>query len=306
MSFAATYLQEAPEWSRLAGEPWGHERVVIEFVGGPYELTGLSAAQRALVQERFGGICEGTAAAEPAFRFAVCRVDAELFRHFDPRGWVYDLDRDYHPGGLRLAGRDLLAEMHWSEPMCGRLWTSQDTHEGFPGVLENCFRVGVVYRLLGIGGAVLHSAALARDGWAYVLVGRSGAGKSTASRLARSQGWEVLSDDLNALIPTAGGWRVEKLPFAGDLGQTAVRSRAYAVAGIYWLEQAPMHAVRGLSGSLALARLVACAPVANDDPYRTGRLLDNLDCLLRSVGVSTLRFAREPGFLSLLASPCIV
>ncbi|MFZ1574591.1 MAG: hypothetical protein WAT36_05020, partial [Chromatiaceae bacterium] len=83
-----------------------------------------------------------------------------------------------------------------------------------------------------------HSAAFARAGRAHVVFGHSGAGKSTSSRLALNAGWEVLSDDINALLPNPGGWRVEKLPFAGDLGQTPSRGRAYPIAGLHWLQQA--------------------------------------------------------------------
>ena len=82
-----------------------------------------------------------------------------------------------------------------------------------------------------------------------MVFGRSGAGKSTSSRLALESGWEVLSDDMNALVRDQGDWRVEKLPFAGDLGQTPSRSRLYPIAGLHWLQQAADHAAGPMPAS---------------------------------------------------------
>ncbi|MFZ1575344.1 MAG: hypothetical protein WAT36_08950, partial [Chromatiaceae bacterium] len=59
---------------------------------------------------------------------------------------------------------------------------------------------------------------------------------------------------------------------------------------------------RPLSVSLELARLLACAPVVNDDPYRVDDLLSNLTDLLAHASAGTLDFAPDPGFLLLLGT----
>jgi len=55
-----------------------------------------------------------------------------------------------------------------------------------------------------------------------------------------------------------------------------------------------------MPGALALARLLVCAPVVNEDPFRVDGLLHNLTNLLGHASAETLDFARDPGFLSLL------
>jgi hypothetical protein len=166
-------------------------------------------------------------------------------------------------------------------------------------VFENVVRVLVAYRVAHAGGVLLHCGAFARADEARVVFGRSGAGKSTSARLALGAGWDVLSDDMNALEPNEGRWCVRKLPFAGDLGQTASCGRPRAVAGLYWLEQRSVHAVRDLPPAAALARLLSCAPIVNEDPYRVERLLGNLAGLVATCGAATLEFAPDEGFLSL-------
>lgn len=50
---------------------------------------------------------------------------------------------------------------------------------------------------------VLHAAALERDGHTVLVMGESGAGKTTLSLLLRREGWTLLSDDLAPLhLPT--------------------------------------------------------------------------------------------------------
>jgi hypothetical protein len=119
------------------------------------------------------------------------------------------------------------------------MWTSvEEPLKDVIGVFENFFRLLVAYRLNEIGGALLHSAAVVRDSRAYLFLGRSGAGKSTISKINQDAGLDVLSDDMNALVVENGRTLVEKLPFAGDLGQTAERRGGALLAGIFRLEKA--------------------------------------------------------------------
>ena len=300
MAFGDDYLTHPLIFGELPAEPWGFESLVVDLAGGSYRFSGLAPAQAEWVRARFQSLCDAVSGAATPVSTTVHRLPERAFREIDTRGWEYTFDRDYHPERLRLAGRDFVAEVCFTPDLRSRLWTSRTDPERFFGVFENFFRVLVAYRVAYSGGVLLHSAAFAHDGRAQVVFGRSGAGKSTSARLALAAGWEVLSDDMNALLPDPGGWRVEKLPFAGDLGQTPTRDHAYPIAGLHWLHQAPAHAVRPMSGSLALARLLACAPVVSEDPYGVDKLLGNLLDLLAHAGAGTLDFARDAGFLSLL------
>ena len=59
------------------------------------------------------------------------------------------------------------------------------------------------------GEIALHGAAVAKDGRALVLLGRSGDGKSTlAHALVQDHGWELLADDAIAIDHATDGYRV--------------------------------------------------------------------------------------------------
>lgn len=303
MAFGDTYLTQSLGQDALPGQPWGSETLIIEVAGSAYRFSGLAPAQAAWGRKRYQGLCAtASLAAAAAVPTAMYRLPKCAFREITTRGCEYTFDRDYHPERLRLAGRDFIAEVCFAPGLRGRLWTSRADPERFSAVLENFFRVLVAYQVNHAGGVLLHSAAFARDGRAQVVFGRSGAGKTTSSRLALNAEWEVLSDDMNAPLPDPLGWRVEKLPFAGDLGQTPSRGRAYPLAGLHWLHQAQTHAVRPLPNAVALGRLLASAPTVNEDPYRLNDLLRNLTDLLTQVGAGSLHFARDAGFLPLLGT----
>jgi len=218
MAFGDAYLTRPPVFGDLPTKPWGDKSLGIDLAGGCYRFAGLAPAQAAWARMRFQTPCEGASEAAAPVAVTVHRLPESAFREIGTRGWEYTFDRDYDPERLRLAGLDFLAEVSLSPALGGQLWTSRTDPERFPGVFENFLRVLVAYRLTRSGGVLLHSGAFARAGRAQVVFGRSGAGKSTSSRLALGAGWEVLSDDMNALLRDGHGWRVERLPFAGDLG----------------------------------------------------------------------------------------
>lgn len=65
--------------------------------------------------------------------------------------------------------------------------------------------------LLDAGVALLHGAALADGDRAVLVLGPTGAGKSTTAAAARSAGLTVLGDDIAAVHRAVGGWRVQGL-----------------------------------------------------------------------------------------------
>jgi hypothetical protein len=301
LAFGDPYLTRRVDFDELPQAVWGCDAVVIDVAGGPYRFSGLAPRQADWVRGRFQSLCRAPGAEETAVvASSVHPLPEDAFREIDTRGWEYTFDRDYHPERLRLAGLDFVAEVCFTPGLEGRLWTSRTDPDGFPGVFENYFRVLVAYRISLAGGVLLHSAAFVRRGRAQVVFGRSGAGKSTSARLALAAGWEVLSDDLNALLPDAGGWRVERLPFAGELTQAPRRGDSYPLAGLLWLHQSANHALRPASAAIMLARLLACTPIVNADPHRLGDVLANLGALVARTRTATLDFAPDPRFLALI------
>jgi hypothetical protein len=213
MTFGASYLTHPDLFpARRGGEAWGERVVTIALPGGPYRFSGLAPAQVEAVRARFGAhLVDEAAGAVETFAFRMAEAEC---REIDTRGWEYGLDLD-------------------------SLWTPDAGSESFAGIFENFFRVLTAYRLLEQGGVLVHGAAVVAGGRSLLALGRSGAGKTTFSRLALARGAEVLSDDLNALRRTAAGTVVEKLPFTGDLGDSESPAGAFPLAALLRLEKSP-------------------------------------------------------------------
>ncbi len=293
MSFGGGFLR-CPDLfpGRRGGEPWGDRSLALEVAGGRYLVSGLSAAQEEAARGKRGWL--GREPAEDAVPIQLFRASAEDFLERDVRGWEYTLDLDPAPAAVRLAGLRLMGRIDWTPALAGGLWTSHTGGDEWVSTFENFFRVLVAYRLLAGGGAVLHSAGITDGERAWLLLGPSGAGKTTTSRLCLARGASVLSDDLNA-VRLAGDGRplLAWLPFTGDLGEQAGEQTAYPLTALLRLVQGTEERLRPLSPAVALAGLVAAAPYVNHDPWRREALLTTLERLARSVPAWELTFSLE-------------
>lgn len=294
--------------ARRSGEVWGDREVTIALPGGPYRFTGLNGVQVEAVRERFGACF---VPGEGPLETRVFRMAEDEYREIDTRGWEYGLDLDAGPDAVRLAGLRLSGRLDWRPGLTGALWTPDGGSDRFAGIFENFFRVLTAYRLLEEGGLLVHGAAVASRGRAVLALGRSGAGKTTFSRLALAQGGEVLSDDLNALRRTAGGTVVEKLPFTGDLGgdlEGGAAAGTFPLAALLRLEKSPQDEVIPLGRAESIGLLLACSPFVNVDPHRREALLANLTTLLPAAGdppAWALRFALGGGCWPILEETCL-
>lgn len=302
MAFSERFLAHPDLFpARRSGEPWGAHTVVFALPGGPYRFLGLAAVQAEIVAARFSGslLPPETPAAVESLLFRAAPGD---FLTFDTRGWEYALDTDFASNSVRLTGLSLAARLDWRPGLAGALWTSDAGSESFAGIFENFFRVLTAYRLLESGGALVHAAGIVKDGLAFLFLGRSGAGKTTLSRMAEERGGTVLSDDLNALTPGPAGAVVAALPFTGDLGPRSGRPATWPLGGVFRLEQSAADEAFPLSRAAALAALVACSPFVNVDPYRHAALLHNHLALFPRGGGKAygLRFSLGGGFWTIL------
>jgi hypothetical protein len=305
MTFSSQFLANPDLFpARRSGEVWGRERAVLDLPGGPYRFAGLSTEQVAAVRERFGAHCRDDRET-PAVEGLVLRAAEVDFLPVSTAGWEYSLDFDHGPAAVRLAGLRLMGRLDWRPDLAAALWTPDGGSEAFAGIFENLLRVLVAYRLLEAGGAVLHGAALAGPGGGHLFLGRSGAGKSTLSRLAAGQGAEVLSDDLNALVPHEGGVLLAKLPFTGDWGDAKAPRAPLPLAALHRLEKSREDALSPLPRAAALALAVACAPFVNADPCRRDALLAVLEHLVsHDLPTWTLSFSLDGGFWPILGRSC--
>jgi hypothetical protein len=297
MSFGSGFLRYPDLFpGRRGGEPWGDRSLALDLPGGPYLLRGISEAQEEAVRRRFGGLCR--AGLDPGVPSAIFRAPAADFLEIDTRGWEYHLEMDHGPDSVRLAGLRLMARLDWTPSLAGGLWTPEAAGEEWASVFENYLRVLTAYRLLEQGGAVLHSAGVTDGQAAFLLLGPSGAGKTTSSRLCLERGATVLSDDLNAVRDGSA----VKLPFTGDLGERSGGPGSVPLRALLKLVQGPEDRLRPLSPAAALASLVAAAPFVNHDPWRREALLEILERLALSVPAYELTFTLEGDVWGILKS----
>jgi hypothetical protein len=85
---------------------------------------------------------------------------------------------------------------------------------------------------------------------------------------------------------------VEKVPFAGDLGQGDPSPRRGPLAGWVRLAKGPRLVARPLRPAEAFATLLACAPYVNRDRWREPVLEGNLARLLGGVPALELEVPR--------------
>lgn len=328
--FAEEFLEQPDLFpGRIAGEEWGEEEVSLDLAGGPYRLMGLSLEQKQSVEERFPSRVQPTASID--FLVRVFRIEPSEFRTFSLTGWNYTIDFDHQPDRVRMAGLDLLGvlELEQVAPSKGgassgneetgaeseagansskfrsrsaALWTPEHQRFATSGVLENFLRVLVSYRLLALGGVMLHSAAVVRDGRAHVFVGHSGAGKSTLSKISLEAGHQILSDDVNTLLPDleGGGILVEQIPFAGDFGHDRLVEGSFPLAALFRLEQSAKHALNPLTLADTIGLLLANSPFVNCDEHRLDCLLEVLLDLATGTAAHRLSFRRDAGFWDIL------
>jgi len=300
-SFGERYLT-APDLfpARRAGEPWGDQEVVVQFAGGAYRFRGMGAAQADQVRERYGSGQDHAADGTGAVDIAIFRAPPDEFLPLRYEGTEYRWDMDYAEAAVRLAGDGFMARIDRAPRLAAAIWVADGEGPLPLNTLENCFRVVVAYRLLELGGMLLHSSGVVWDGAARLFVGPSGAGKTTVARLGLGVGFEVLSDDLNAVIPVDAGIIAEKVPFAGDLGRTPTRGARFPVVGIFRLHQAAAHRVEASSAASAVASMIAAAPFLNADPCCADQLAHNAQSIAAGVATGRLHFARDGGFWHLL------
>lgn len=292
-AFASRFLVDPERFPKLdAGEGWGDEALGLGFLGGPYAFLGLSSQQLRQARGRFGHLCLEQIPLG-AVELQVFRATRHDFHRITEVGWEYSLDLRYEPRRVDLAGMELMASLYWEEELRSALWTWSEGGETFLGALENAFRAVVAYRLAESHGVLLHSAAVLDRGRVHVFLGRSGAGKTTISRLSHASGRQVLSDDLNALLVRDGRAIVCQMPFAGDFGQqTAVRGE-FPLAGLYGIAHGDVEALTDMSRAAGLGLLMSCATAVGSDPHRCEPVIDTLTGLAETIPVRRLTFSRS-------------
>lgn len=256
-----------------------------------YRFTGLNSDQAGAIAGRFP--TQIVAHCRDGVEIELFRAPELLFQQLRAPGWEYRLNFAYSEHRVWLEGPGFVAQLERSPRIKAELWTCVAGGGEFDGIFENVLRVVTAYRLLDRRALLLHSSAIQSGRQACVFVGRSGAGKTTIARMALQQGFEVPSDDLNAVVPGAGSPLLHPVPYSGDLQSRDSKSSAAMLSAVYLLQKGPAQQVSPVSGAMTASRLLSCCPFVNQDPFCVDQLLDVINDLIRSCPVSLLEFARE-------------
>lgn len=170
-----------------------------------------------------------------------------------------------------------------------RMAASGELTQPSPGYLEFlCVQEQLAAQLPAFDRFLLHGAAVAYGGAAYLFTAPSGTGKSTHIRLWRQylgSGASVINGDKPFFsLEEDGGIRVWGSPWAGKEGWQ--RPTSALLRGICVLERGADR-IRRLSPAEALESLF-CQTYHRDDPALEYRTLGFLDALLRAVPVCRL------------------
>ena len=80
------------------------------------------------------------------------------------------------------------------------------------------------------------------------------------------------------------------MPFTGDLRGDLTTTGRFPVARIFRLRQGGTPRLRPLTDAETVALLFGCAPFINSDPFRRGRLLENIEACARDLPADELTF----------------
>ncbi|WP_295393058.1 hypothetical protein [uncultured Thiodictyon sp.] len=271
-----------------------------------FQFTGLDARQVEVVDRRFG-------------RFVV--PDEDTRRDIECQCWrgvpevvplallanrndEYQPRVEYSADALVVRGYNFTASLDLAVSQAhAHLCTAGQNQLPETDVFDNYLRLAAAYVALARGGLLLHSAGVVIDGRAWLALGRSSAGKSTFARAALAAGLPILSDDINIVLPAAGGgFAAGPVPLTGDLRDQCPQDphASYPVGGLLWLHQGAAPAVSPMADGERVARVLACALAVNADPYRVEAALGVIDDLLGQLPMRVLSFRRDEGFEALI------
>jgi hypothetical protein len=268
-----------------------------------YQVSGIPHSWQKLIPKKLlGHQLEQATVGVPSHQLRLRLVpDSE---HLRPPNIGHDLNEtsqfSFHSKSISYESDWCEGRLHLGVELVMNLDCHPEAEACFAGVLENALRLMVAYDVLRRGGLLMHSSAIVINDNASILFGHSGAGKSTTSQIAMDNGYSVLSDDINVLLPIEGGWQVIRVPFCGTLDAYYEGPGAHPLTGLFRLQKHGEHSVGDFSAAEAMSQVCGSAPFVNQDPYRLELLLDTIEQIIGSCPVKKLYFRRDKGFLDLI------
>lgn len=233
---------------------------VIEIGGMAVSVRTGSAEFRGVLEERYAGfVMSASRSARPGA--AGLQKPFVLEIELLAEGEGGDADVQVRREGTRwvMTRGDFRAE--W-EPECRRGWVRQTAN---PYAIDSVLRIVHTLLLAQEGGFLLHGASAIRNGKAFLFSGKSGAGKTTISRLAAAD-VVLLTDEISYIRRAAHGlggpetrpdvsYVAYGTPFAGELAKAGDNVSA-PIGALYFLEKGPANKMEPVGLAEATRRLM--------------------------------------------------
>ncbi|MBN1262471.1 MAG: hypothetical protein JXB35_17455, partial [Anaerolineae bacterium] len=160
-----------------------------------------------------------------------------------------------------------------------------------PGDLAYFIRTAFALSAFAQDTLLFHAAGIVHRDETYALFGRSGSGKSTASRLSADK--PVLNDDLVLLDQNDIQWLAWATPFGRRRSPEVLSAPLRALLR---LVQASDDRLEAMPEGQALGDLVANSPVVNADVSSLPELMQRWSEILRAIPVYYLHFRKATTF----------
>ena len=146
-----------------------------------------------------------------------------------------------------------------------------------------------MYLLSQKQGAIVHAAGMSMHGKGYIFPGRSGAGKSTVSRLLLScETATMLSDDRIIIRKSDNAFRAFGTPWPGDAG--IAENRSSELNGIFFIHHDSENSIKKLPPSEALRRLMPVTSIPWYDEKPMSDILQFCEDLVYAIPAYELFF----------------
>jgi hypothetical protein len=201
--------------------------VVVEIGGLPIRLCVDDPAFLKLLEDRYAGFV--TLSREAMFELDIDLTPSTMISPAEDVRVLWD------SGQWLLERGDFRAE--W-DPSAGRGRIRQTAN---PYSIDSVLRILHTLLLAREGGFLVHAASVIRRGRAFLLAGRSGAGKTTIARLAPPDAI-LLTDEISYVRWQQGQYHAFGTPFAGEMARPGENLHA-PLAGVYLLAKGPQNMI---------------------------------------------------------------
>ena len=147
--------------------------------------------------------------------------------------------------------------------------------------------------LAGRGGFIVHAAgAVSSTGGGFVLCGKSGAGKTTMSRLILEHGGaRVIGDDRVVVREESGRYRMFDTPWPGEAGM--VSNTSAPLEALVFLSKGKENRLDRLAPEQALEEMLPVVSVPWYDPERSGQVMETMGRLVQGLPAFRLGFRTD-------------